>query len=148
MTSPARVFLDTSALFAGIWSAEGGGRLILTLGEIGAIDLLISPHILRELEGALRRKAPTALAPLALLLDRARVEIVESASTRAAGELGSMVGHPADTAILADALAAHPDYFVTLDREHFLDNLDLRDRLLFSMGTPGDFLAWYRKGII
>lgn len=52
------VFLDTSALFAGIWSAEGGARMILKLGEAGAIRLLVSPQVLAEAESALRRKAP------------------------------------------------------------------------------------------
>jgi len=47
---PARfsVFLDTSALFAGIWSAEGGARLVLRLAEVGAIRLLVSSQVLDE----------------------------------------------------------------------------------------------------
>ena len=49
---PARisVFLDTSALFAGIWSAKGGSRMILKLGEAGVIRLLVSPQVLDEIE--------------------------------------------------------------------------------------------------
>ena len=29
MATKSRLFLDTSALFAGIWSAEGGARMLL-----------------------------------------------------------------------------------------------------------------------
>ena len=43
MPDRVRVFLDTSALFAGIWSASGGARMILKLGEADTIQLLISP---------------------------------------------------------------------------------------------------------
>ena len=58
MPAKVSVFLDTSALFAGIWSATGGGRMILKLGEAGAIRLLVCPQVLDEIESALRRKAP------------------------------------------------------------------------------------------
>jgi predicted nucleic acid-binding protein len=76
MPDKVRVFLDTSALFAGVWSALGGARMILKLGEAGVIQLLISPHVLTEVEGALRRKAPEILDLLRLLLSRSQVEIV------------------------------------------------------------------------
>ena len=55
MAARISVFLDTSALFAGIWSSEGGARMILRLGETRAIRLLVSPQVLDEIEGALRR---------------------------------------------------------------------------------------------
>lgn len=63
MVTRVSAFLDTSALFAGIWSAEGGARMLLKLGETGAIRLLVSSHVLDEIERALRRKAPDTLGP-------------------------------------------------------------------------------------
>jgi hypothetical protein len=36
-------------------------------------------------------------------------------------------------------------YFVTLDREHFLNNAALKQTMPFPVGTPGDLLAWYRR---
>ena len=57
MPTRVRVFLDTSALFAGIWSVAGGSCMILRLGEAEAIRLLVSLQVLDEIEGALRRKA-------------------------------------------------------------------------------------------
>ncbi|MFB0546830.1 MAG: putative toxin-antitoxin system toxin component, PIN family [Anaerolineae bacterium] len=143
---PARVsvFLDTSALFAGIWSAEGGGRMILKLGEAGAIRLLVSPQVLDEIESALRRKAPDMLGLLALLLDRSGVEVVSSPIPEAVQDSQALTDHPGDVQVLAAAWGAGADYFVTLDRKHFLDNLALRDAVPFPVGTPGDFLAWYQ----
>ena len=61
MPAKVSVFLDTSALFTGIWSATGGGRMILKLGEARVIRLLVGPQVLDEIGGALRRKAPNML---------------------------------------------------------------------------------------
>jgi hypothetical protein len=72
---PIRVSLETNALLAALWSQEGGGRMVLQLGEAGAGRVVVSRQVLGELERALRRKAPGALTSLALLLDRSRVEV-------------------------------------------------------------------------
>ena len=145
MPAKVSVFLDTSALFAGIWSAEGGARMILKLGEAGAIRLLVSPQVLDEIEGALRRKAPDMLGLLALLLDRSRIEVVPSPMPEAVGDSQALTGYLGDARVLAAAWAAGADYLVTLDRKHFLDNPALREGVPFPVGTPGDFLAWYRR---
>ena len=144
MTARISAFLDTSALFAGIWSAEGGSRMILKLGEAGAVRLLVGPQVLDEIESALRRKAPDMLGLLALLLDRSCVEVVLSPTSDTVRDSEVLTGHSGDAQVLAAAWAAGVDYFVTLDRKHFLDNPTLRDAVPFPVGTPGDFLAWYR----
>ena len=143
---PARisVFLDTSALFAGIWSAKGGSRMILKLGEAGAIRLLVSPQVLDEIESALRRKAPDMLGLLALLLDRSGIEVVSSPMSKVVQDSQALTGHLGDAQVLAAAWVARADYLVTLDRKHFLDNQALKAAVPFPVGTPGDFLAWYR----
>lgn len=138
------VFLDTSALFAGIWSATGGARMILQLGEAGAIWLFASPQVLGEIEGALRRKAPDALGSLALLLDRSGFEVTPSAGRETVERCRALTGHPADAEVLAAAWETGVDYFVTLDREHFLGEAALREDVPFPRGTPGDFLAFFR----
>lgn len=144
---PARisVFLDTSALFAGIWSAKGGSRMILKLGEAGVIRLLVSPQVLDEIESALRRKAPDMLGLLTLLLDRSGVEVVSPPIPEVVQDSQSLIGHLGDAQVLAAAWAARSDYLVTLDRKHFLNNQALRATVPFPVGTPGDFLAWYRR---
>jgi predicted nucleic acid-binding protein len=144
MPTKISAFLDTSALFAGIWSATGGGRMILKLGEARAIRLLVSPQVLDEIEGALRRKAPHMLGLLTLLLDRSGVEVVPSPMSEAVRDSQALTSHTGDAQVLAAAWTAGADYLVTLDRKHFLDNPILRDAVPFPVGTPGDFLAWYR----
>lgn len=140
------VFLDTSALVAGIWSDAGGARALLRLGEAGAIRLLVSGLVLAELERVIRRKAPTRLGLLALILDASRVTVVPSAPAETVAVCERTVTYPADAEVLAAAWATNAAYFVTLDRVHFLENEALRKLTPFPIGTPGDCLAWLRQG--
>lgn len=139
-----RIFLDTSALFAGIWSASGGARLILNLGEAGALQIVISQQVLHELDDLLNRKAPAALPALARLLDRIQVEIAPPGSQAYYEQCLAYTRHPGDARILSDAWGAGVEYLVSLNQKHILNNPDLRSFLPFSIGTPGDFIQLYR----
>jgi putative PIN family toxin of toxin-antitoxin system len=143
----ARVFLDTSALFAACWSSAGGSRLVLVLGEAGLVTPLLSPQVLAEAEGALRRKASQALPMLAILLERAAVEVAEKAPRSAVSRVASAARHPGDAQVVADAVHAKADYLVTLDRTHLLGNQRLARLVPFPIGTPGDFIAWFRARV-
>lgn len=145
MSRKIRVFLDTSALFAGIWSAEGGSRMILKLGEAEVIRPIVSQQVLHEIERALRRKAPEMLGVLALFLDRSGIEIVPAPTERTVGKVTQIIFHLGDAEVLSAAIESETDYFVTLDRARFLDNPDVQKEVSFPLGTPGDFLDWYRK---
>ena len=122
--------------------------MILRLGEARAIRLQVSPQVLDEIEGVLRRKSPDMLGLLALLLDRSRIEVVPVSSQEGLEQSRSLTNHVGDAQILAAAWAAAVDYFVTLDRVHFLDNPGMRAAVPFPLGTPGDFLIWYRERFI
>jgi predicted nucleic acid-binding protein len=116
MADQPKVFLDTSALFAGLWSDSGGARQILQLAEAGLVTLTVSPQVLSEIENNLRRKAPDLLGKLAVLLDRVKLVIMETApETRYEASL-LLTGHPGDGRVLADAWEAGADFFVTLGR--------------------------------
>lgn len=145
MAARIKVFLDTSALFAGIWSVSGGAHLVLKLSEVRAVEAWVSSHVLTELDRALRVKAPDVMGDVARLLDAARVRVAEPASEGQVVHFMALVGHPGDARVIADTARAVPDYFITLDRKHFLDNRDLRESLPFPIGTPGDFLEWFRE---
>jgi len=119
--------------------------MVLRLGEVGAVQIVVNPQALAELERTLRSKAPHALAPLAVLLDQLRVEVAPEPGGAVLATCRALVGHSGDAMILAAAIAAAADYFVTLDRQHFLDNAKMRQAVPFVVGTPGDFLAWFRN---
>lgn len=145
MATRIRIFLDSSAIFAGIWSERGGSRMLLRLGETGAIDLLTNRLALQELEAALRAKAPEVLGSLALLLDRAQFTIVRPPEEELLGLTKRLVDHSGDAQILASALGGQVEFFVTLDQKHFLGNERLATGLPFEPGTPGECLDWLRR---
>lgn len=142
------IFLDTSALFSGIWSATGGARMLLKLGEAQAMKLVVSSQVLTEIENVLRRKAPQNLGTLALLLDRSRIQVVSQGSAEQITRCQSIVDYQPDAIVLAAAWTAEVDYFVTLDSKHFLDNQQLHTLAPFPIGTPGSCLAWYRSHLL
>ena len=57
----------------------------------------------------------------------------------------SLVSHPGDARILADAWHNQADYLVTLDQAHFLDVLALAGQVPFPIGTLGDCLNWIHE---
>ncbi len=77
--------------------------MILKLGEAGAVHILLSSQVLEEIEDVLRRKAPDQLPGLALLLDRAMVEVVNPASGELKRRCLEIIRHSGDAQILADA---------------------------------------------
>ena len=141
-----RLFLDTSALFAGIWSAEGGARMLLRLGELGVVQLLLSRQVLSEIEQVVRRKAEHHLPVLAVLIDRCRAEVVLDAPAELVQQCLQWIPHLGDAHILADAWFCQADFLVTLDKAHLLPLQSPENNLPLRIGTPGDCLAWLRKG--
>jgi len=59
---------------------------------------------------------------------------------------GALIAYAPDAGVLAEALAANVHYFVTLDRQHFPHGE--ASALPFPVGTPGDFLAWFRARLV
>lgn len=138
-----RIFFDTSALFAGVLSGSGGARLLLRLAEADAIELWIGSSVLREADAVLLRKAPAARADMALLLDSARARLAPAPDASWLAEAAALIDYRPDAQVLAEALSSSADWFVTLDRRHFLGKPEL-DHLMVQMGTPGDYIAWLR----
>lgn len=144
MNPDPRIFLDSSVLIAGAWSPSGGSRELLRLGAMGAIELLVSPLVLHEVEAVLRRKAPDLVGEMALLLERSGVQVVNARDAQVVARCTELAGHAGDGRILADACSGEPDYFVTLDKRHLLDDA-VAGQMPFPIGTPGDCIAWLRN---
>jgi len=142
-----KVFLDTSVLFAAAGSETGGARLILKLGEAGAVSLWVGPWVLKEAEGVLDRKSPRSKGYFALLLDRSRVQVGEEPDGSTLHRARSVIGYLPDAQVVAEALTLGVDYFVSFDREHLVGNPRAGDQP-FPIGTAGDFLEWYREQLM
>jgi predicted nucleic acid-binding protein len=122
--------------------------MIPKLGEAGALLPLTCSEVIRELERAFKRKASEALGDLALVLDRSRLEITPSPVKLRVDQCLKLINHSGDAKILASAWSAEVDYFVTLDRKHFIQNKRLLKETPFPIGTSGDFLDWFRQQLI
>jgi predicted nucleic acid-binding protein len=146
-----KVFLDTSALFSAVHSETGGARLILKLGEAGAVELWTGPWVLREAEAVLERKSPSSKPYFALLLDRSHIQVGPEADAAALEAASAVIAYPPDAQILAEALSLNVDYVVSFDddqsdRKHLVGNPQTASLRLI-VGTAGDFLAWLRERI-
>jgi len=140
MTNPKhKVFLDTSVMIAAVFSETGGARKLLKLGELGVIQLVVGPHVLRECEDVVRRKVPESLPRLAHLLEIARVDTAAAADEEMVEAARAIVEYRPDAYVLAEAMGADPDWLITHDKEHFL-KLRPDSGLPFGVGTPGDFI--------
>ena len=146
--SKARLFFDSSALFAGVVSPNGAGRVLLILSEAEKIGLIVSEQVIAETERAIARKIPTALAEARLAILQSRVMIVTNPPGEIVASKLDWISHNADVPILAAASLAEVDYLVTLNRKHFTEDPQGAARSGLRIGTPGDALAWVRIGLI
>jgi hypothetical protein len=81
---------------------------------------------------------------MALLLDRAHVQVGPKASEEALARALSAVDYLPDAQVLAEALGTGAEYFASLDPKHLVGN-PRTETLPIVLGTPGDFLDWYRQ---
>lgn len=137
--------MDTSALFAGIWSDTGGSRQILRLGEADVIRLSVGERVLDELESTLRDKAQDTLGDLTVLLDRTGIEVLDSPPKSTVRTINEHLEYRPDAEVLATAVAGEVDWFITYDRSDFLDNDPIQQTVDLRLGTAGDFLEVFKE---
>ena len=141
------LFLDSSALVAGIVSPTGAARALLLLAETSQITITVSQQVIAESERAIARKIPQALPELRQAIRTSKVKIVQNPSPSEVRASLNLIQHPADVPILLAAKNAHVDFLVTLNRKHFIDNPEVARLTGLRIGTPGDGLEWLRNRI-
>jgi len=139
-----RVFLDTRVLLAGLASRTGASNKILALAEAGLLTLVVSEQVLVEAEQNLKEKLPKALPEYERFLTTCPMEEVPAPSAAEVMSAKEII-QAKDASILAAAKNAQVDYLVTLNRKHFLEDSDVAIKSGLRIGTPGDFLAWWRE---
>ncbi len=113
-----RVFVDANVLIAGPHSRSGASRAVLMLAEVRLIKLVVSRQILDEVERNIRAKLPGAMKVLVEILALLELEIVDDPE-RAEWEAFLEVIEEKDAPILAAAVAAKIDRFITLNTKDF-----------------------------
>ena len=141
-----KVFLDTSALIAGILSPTGAAHEVLRLCEAGVVRAVVSRQVLVEADRNLSEKVPTILPEYRMFLRQLSPLVVEDPSHDAVeGALG--VIHHKDAPILAAAMEAQADFLITWNTRHF-HKRSVRAYAKFPILTPGEFLEAFRRSIL
>ncbi|MBI3798732.1 MAG: PIN domain-containing protein [Deltaproteobacteria bacterium] len=137
-----QVFLDTSALIAGVISPTGAAREVLRLGEARVIAIVLSRQVLTEADRNILSKLPTVLSEYRAFLRRLAPHVVEDPSPEAVREATRVI-HRKDAPILAAARQAEVDYLVSWNTRHFHTDA-VRAFVRFPVLTPGEFLRAFR----
>jgi predicted nucleic acid-binding protein len=130
-------------LIAGLASSTGASNVILTLAEAELLTLVVSDEVFVEAERNLQDKLPRALLEYRRFLDVCPLEKAPAPSETEVIAACQII-HPKDAPLLAAAISLKVDYLVTLNRKHFLDDPEVARKSGLRLGTPGDFLAWFR----
>jgi predicted nucleic acid-binding protein len=141
------LFLDSSALFAGVVSPGGAARVLLLLAEGEQLTIMVSEQVVAETERAVARKVPKALPYYREALRSTGLRIVRNPSSGEIEARRDIIVHAADVPIVVVAMKAEVDYLVTFNRRHFIDDPDVAARSRLRIGTPGDALAWVREAL-
>jgi predicted nucleic acid-binding protein len=142
--SKPNLFLDSSALFAGIVSGIGAARVLLLLAESENIRVTISEQVIVETERAIAKKVPQALKDFRQAILASKVRIVRDPSIEDVMAHLDLISHPADVPIILAAMNDNADYLVTLNRKHFIDDQSVSQKSGLRIGAPGDGLRWVR----
>lgn len=134
-----RVFLDSNVVFSGLYSAEGAPGIILERFVKGSIRVVVSQQVLEEVVRTVKAKLPSALPALRRLLVSTPPEVVADPQRR---ELERWMNKLplGDAVILAAAIGAQPDYFITGDR-HFTESPGVAEEAGLRIVTPAQFLG-------
>jgi predicted nucleic acid-binding protein len=138
-----KVFLDTSALIAGIASSKGAARAVLQLAEIGLIEVFVSRQVIIEADRIIEAKLIEMIDEYRKFIEILAPVLVDHPSQKEVKKFSSII-HPDDAPILASAVNSGVDYLVTWDRKHFIGkNISIRSNL--KIVTPGEFLKYFRE---
>ena len=141
-----QVFLDTSALIAGLLSPTGAAHEVLRLCEAGVVKAVMSRQVLVEADRNLAVTLPAILPDYRAFLKHLAPRIVAD-PPRAAIEQAEAIIHHNDAPILAAARLADVDYLVTWNTRHFQKKV-VREAVGFPIVTPGEFLEAFRQTIL
>jgi len=145
--SKIKVFLDSSAVIAGVISSTGAARVLLVMSETGQIETFISEHVIVESERSLARKVPHALPDFRQAIKDAKPKIFKNPTPKEIKDNLYLIADPEDVPILLSAVQAHVDYLATHNTKHFIDDPKVAERAGIKIGTPGDVLAWIRENL-
>jgi uncharacterized protein len=121
MVSPKplrRIFLNSSVLYAAVFSATGPARRLILKGLEGSIALAISDLVLEETKRNLKKNAPATLPYFTIIADLLSPQTIRP--TKAEVLRAAQIVHLKDAPIVAAAAKANAEYLATHDVKHLL----------------------------
>ncbi len=138
-----KVFLDTSALIAGIASSRGAARAVLQLAEIGLIEVIVSRQVIVEADRNIEEKLPEMLNEYRKFIEILAPVLIDDPHQKDIKRFLTVI-NPDDAPILASAVTSGADFLVTWDRKHFIGK-NIRIHSNLKIVTPGEFLKYFRE---
>lgn len=140
-----KVFLDTSALIAGVASSRGAARAVLQLAEVGLIEVIVSKQVIVEADRNIEEKIPEMLNEYREFIKVLSPILVDDPCQKECEKFLKII-NPDDAPILASAVGTGADFLITWDKKHFMRR-DVQTNLNLKIVTPGEFLKYFRKYI-
>lgn len=141
MAALRKVFADANVLIAGADSRSGASSAVLLMAEIGLFRLVVSRLVLDETERNLRKKLPRALPNFAQQLAQLQLEIVPPPTNEDVWRWAQII-EAKDAPILATAVSAQVDRFVTLNSKDFTPEVAAQSGLCIL--SPGELVQEIR----
>lgn len=132
------IFLDSNVIISGIHSPDGAPGAILKYLVEGKITVAVSQQVLEEVVRTVKNKLPRALPALREFLLCSPLQVIGDPGPEEVARWTGIV-HEEDASILAAAIAAEPDFFVTGD-SHFLDNSQLKRQSVVAIRSPSELI--------
>lgn len=138
-----KVFLDTSAILAGLNNPQGGAGEIIKKGKEGKLEIIVSEKVWRELHKNITRKFPLLWYNFIQFWEDPSLVVVKDPLKTEIRKLIDIIDKT-DVPILIAAKKIKPDFLITWDK-HFL-NTKVKKSVDFIVCTPADFLQKYWQG--
>lgn len=138
-----KVFLDTSALIAGIVSSKGAARSVLQLAEIELIEVFVSKQVIVEADRNIEDKLSEMLSEYREFIKFLAPILIDDPHQKDIKKYLTVINSD-DAPILAAAVNANVDFLITWDRKHFMSkNIHIHSTM--KIVTPGEFLKYFRE---
>lgn len=141
-----KVFLDTSALIAGIASSTGAAREVLRLAELKLIEIVMSRQVIVEADRNIEAKLPDMLFEYRAFIELLAPVFVGDPSPKDIIKYLDLIVDPDDAPILAAAALYKVDCLVTWDKKHLLKT-SIKKGTDMKILSPGEFLKYFRSYI-
>lgn len=135
---PLRIFLDSNVLFSGFCSPDGPPGVLLEHFTEGRFVVIVSRQVLEEVVRTFKKKLPEVLPALRDFLLNSSLEVVGDPGPGDVARWAELLDE-GDAVIIAAAIAAEPDYFVTGD-SHFLENTRVEKKSGLRICLPSGLL--------